>query len=84
MFNRPLRLLPMSLAAGSLAAMAVAAPAPASAAASPANGARATVVTALSFNSTVFIASNGGSNSFDSTTSWAQDVSWAVSSPWTP
>jgi len=36
------------------------------------------------FNNTVFIASNGGSNTFDSATSWAADVSWVVSSPWTP
>ncbi len=36
------------------------------------------------FNSTLFIASNGGSNNFDATASWAADVSWAVSSPWTP
>jgi hypothetical protein len=36
------------------------------------------------FNNTVYIASNGGSNAFDSSTSWAADVSWAVSSPWTP
>jgi hypothetical protein len=36
------------------------------------------------YNNTVYIASNGGSNAFDSTTSWASDVSWAVSSPWAP
>jgi non-reducing end alpha-L-arabinofuranosidase len=36
------------------------------------------------FNSTLFIASNGGSNNFDATASWAADVSWVVSSPWTP
>jgi hypothetical protein len=36
------------------------------------------------YNNTVYIASDGGSNAFDSTTSWADDVSWAVSSPWTP
>jgi hypothetical protein len=36
------------------------------------------------FNNTVYIASNGGANAFDSATSWAADVSWAVSSPWTP
>jgi hypothetical protein len=35
-------------------------------------------------NSTLYIASNGGSNAFDSATSWAADVSWVVSSPWTP
>jgi hypothetical protein len=36
------------------------------------------------FNNTLFIASNGGPNTFDTTTSWAADVSWAGSSPWTP
>ena len=36
------------------------------------------------YNNTVYIASNGGSNVWDSATSWAADVSWAVSSPWTP
>jgi len=36
------------------------------------------------FNNIVYIASNGGPNPFDSSTSWAADVSWAVSSPWTP
>jgi non-reducing end alpha-L-arabinofuranosidase len=36
------------------------------------------------YNNTVYIASNGGSNAFDSSTSWAADVSWMVSSPWTP
>ena len=36
------------------------------------------------FNNTLYIASNGGPNSFDSATSWAADVSWIVSSPWTP
>ncbi|HZM83166.1 MAG TPA: alpha-L-arabinofuranosidase B [Candidatus Limnocylindrales bacterium] len=36
------------------------------------------------FNNTLYIASNGGSNAFDSATSWAADVSWVVSSPWTP
>ena len=36
------------------------------------------------FNNTVYIASNGGSNAFDSATSWAADVSWAVSGPWAP
>ena len=36
------------------------------------------------FNKTLFIASNGGSHNFDSTASWAADVSWVVSSPWTP
>ena len=36
------------------------------------------------FNNTVFIASNGGPNPFDATASWAADVSWVVSTPWTP
>jgi len=36
------------------------------------------------FNNTLFIASNGGTNTFDATASWAADVSWVVSAPWTP
>lgn len=32
----------------------------------------------------VYIASNGGSNSFDSANLWADDVSWVVTGPWTP
>jgi hypothetical protein len=36
------------------------------------------------FNNTVFIASNGGTNAFDATASFADDVSWVVSSPWAP
>jgi non-reducing end alpha-L-arabinofuranosidase len=36
------------------------------------------------FNNTLFIASNGGSNNFDSTTNWAADTTWAVNTPWTP
>jgi hypothetical protein len=36
------------------------------------------------FNNTLYIASNGGSNAFDATANFAADVSWAVSSPWTP
>ncbi|MGW1755273.1 AbfB domain-containing protein [Streptomyces mirabilis] len=32
----------------------------------------------------VYIASDGGSNTFDSTTSWTDDVSWAVTAPWAP
>jgi hypothetical protein len=36
------------------------------------------------FNNTVYIASNGGSNAFDSATSWADDVSWVVGTPWAP
>jgi hypothetical protein len=34
------------------------------------------------FNNTLYIASNGGSNAFDTSASWAADVTWAVSSPW--
>ncbi|GAA2143727.1 hypothetical protein GCM10009727_42930 [Actinomadura napierensis] len=34
------------------------------------------------YNNTLCIASNGGSNAFDSSTNWAADVTWAVSSPW--
>jgi hypothetical protein len=34
------------------------------------------------YNYTVYIASNGGSNAWDSATSWAQDTSWLVASPW--
>ena len=36
------------------------------------------------FNNQLFIASNGGTNAFDATASWAADVSWVVSTPWTP
>jgi hypothetical protein len=36
------------------------------------------------YDNTLYIASNGGSNAFDSATSWAADVSWAVGAPWTP
>jgi hypothetical protein len=36
------------------------------------------------FNNTLFIASNGGTNNFDTTASWADDVSFVVSSPFTP
>jgi hypothetical protein len=36
------------------------------------------------YNNTVYLASNGGSHTFDSATSWSDDVSWAVSAPWTP
>ncbi|MFD8739381.1 alpha-L-arabinofuranosidase B [Streptomyces sp. NPDC059618] len=32
----------------------------------------------------VYIASDGGSNAFDSATSWTDDVSWAVTAPWAP
>ena len=34
------------------------------------------------YNSNVYIASNGGTNAWDSPTSWTDDVSWAVSPPW--
>ncbi|GAA2117788.1 hypothetical protein [Actinomadura alba] len=51
MFTRPLRFLPMGLAAGSLLA-AMALSVPTSASASPAGSARAGVVTALGYNST--------------------------------
>ncbi len=34
------------------------------------------------YNNTVYIASDGGSNAFDSATSWAADVTWAVGQPW--
>ena len=36
------------------------------------------------YSNNVYIASNGGSNTFDSATSWTDDVSWVVSTPWTP
>lgn len=36
------------------------------------------------FNNQLFIASNGGTNAFDAAASWAADVSWVVSAPWTP
>ncbi|MFK0168806.1 alpha-L-arabinofuranosidase B [Streptomyces sp. NPDC090306] len=36
------------------------------------------------YNNTLYIASNGGTNAFDSATSWAADVSWAVGAPWAP
>ncbi|MEV0400125.1 alpha-L-arabinofuranosidase B [Actinoallomurus sp. NPDC050550] len=34
------------------------------------------------YNNTVYVASNGGSHDFDSSSSWADDVSWVVSQPW--
>ncbi|MEV0229683.1 alpha-L-arabinofuranosidase B [Nonomuraea sp. NPDC050786] len=34
------------------------------------------------YSNTVYIASNGGSHTFDSTSLWADDVSWVVASPW--
>ena len=36
------------------------------------------------YNNIGYLASDGGSNAWDSATSWADDVSWVVSSPWTP
>jgi hypothetical protein len=36
------------------------------------------------FNNTVFIATNGGADTFDATASFADDVSWVVSAPWAP
>ncbi|GGJ11807.1 hypothetical protein GCM10010121_022670 [Streptomyces brasiliensis] len=36
------------------------------------------------YNLNLCTASNGGSNAWDSATSWAGDVSWAVTSPWAP
>ncbi|WP_369222430.1 alpha-L-arabinofuranosidase B [Streptomyces sp. R39] len=36
------------------------------------------------YNYNLYIASDGGSNAWDSATSWTDDVSWAVSSPWAP
>ncbi|GAA5200496.1 hypothetical protein GCM10023322_78510 [Rugosimonospora acidiphila] len=35
-----------------------------------------------SFNNTVYLASNGGTNTWDTTTSWADDSSWTVATPW--
>jgi hypothetical protein len=32
----------------------------------------------------LYIASNGGSNAFDSSSLWADDVSWVPTAPWTP
>ncbi|GAA4629538.1 alpha-L-arabinofuranosidase B [Actinoallomurus vinaceus] len=34
------------------------------------------------YNNTVYVASNGGSHDFDSSSSWTDDVSWAVGQPW--
>ncbi|WP_420856500.1 alpha-L-arabinofuranosidase B [Streptomyces mangrovisoli] len=36
------------------------------------------------YNYNVYIASDGGSNAWDSATSWTDDVSWTVTSPWAP
>ena len=37
-----------------------------------------------SFNNTLFLASNGGTNAQDTTTSWADDSSWVAATPWAP
>ena len=34
------------------------------------------------YDNTVYVAGDGGSNAWDSATSWADDVSWAVGQPW--
>ncbi|MFJ2634144.1 alpha-L-arabinofuranosidase B [Streptomyces sp. NPDC093221] len=34
------------------------------------------------YNNTVYIGGNGGSNAWDSATSWSDDTSWVVSQPW--
>ncbi|SEP19885.1 alpha-L-arabinofuranosidase B [Amycolatopsis saalfeldensis] len=34
------------------------------------------------YDSTVYIAHNGGSNPWDTTTSWADDTTWEVAQPW--
>ncbi|MBS2965372.1 AbfB domain-containing protein [Actinocrinis puniceicyclus] len=34
------------------------------------------------YNYTAYIASDGGSNAWDSATSWSDDTSWLVASPW--
>ncbi len=36
------------------------------------------------YDSNVYIASDGGSNTWDTATLWTDDVSWAVSQPWAP
>ena len=36
------------------------------------------------FTNVLYLASNGGSNPWDSTTDWAADTSWAVVQPWAP
>jgi len=36
------------------------------------------------FENTVYLASNGGTNAWDTATSWAADSSWVVAQPWTP
>ena len=34
------------------------------------------------YDYTVYAASDGGPDTFDNTNLWADDVSWAVASPW--
>ena len=34
------------------------------------------------FNNVVFLASNGGSNPWDTATGWPVDTSWLVATPW--
>ena len=36
------------------------------------------------YNSLVYIATNGGTNTYDSATSWTDDVSWVAGGTWTP
>jgi hypothetical protein len=36
------------------------------------------------YNNSVYIADSSGANAWDSATSWADDVSWAVAQPWAP
>jgi hypothetical protein len=36
------------------------------------------------YNNLVYIASNGGTNAFDSATAWTDDVSWVAGTAWTP
>jgi hypothetical protein len=36
------------------------------------------------FENTIYIASNGGSNPWDTATSWADETSWLVATPWAP
>jgi hypothetical protein len=36
------------------------------------------------FDHTVYLAANGGTNPWDTTTGWAADSSWLVDQPWTP
>ncbi|MEU6536783.1 alpha-L-arabinofuranosidase B [Streptomyces sp. NPDC047000] len=36
------------------------------------------------YNYNVYVAGNGGSNAWDTSTSWTDDVSWAVTAPWAP